>query len=608
MSYSSEQKSIRQFVRDIIPKSYLPAIQRELVWGMDRIENLFDSITRGYPIGTLLLWNVRKPAIHEYSFYELVRDYDVASPHNTKANLDELTECYGILDGQQRTTALYLGLKGSFREKRPRKWRSSPDAFVVKRLYLNLLHVPAPELEERKFEYRFLSESEAGVKDDTHYWYRLGDILRYESEQQLRDWRRTTDYRDNTIFEDNLAALWRAVEHPTGIAYFLESGQDLNEVLTIFVRMNMGGEPLSYSDLLLSLATATWKSHDARQEVYALVDKLNKDCGSDFWFSKDFVLKTLLVLNDGDVRFRTENIRRKADLEERWEKVKVALPLAVRLIAGYKFNGQTLTAANAAIPIAYYLYSANHNDSFLTSRHFEADREKVRLWLLTVLVGRAFGGQSDTVLSRARGVLRESNLEFGFPKETLLAKMNADQNLALSSDMVPSLVDGAYYGNPLTFLLLSMVTPMQLDPSICYHVDHMHPKALFTKAELTAQGVPEADMMWIVERQNHLANLQLLCGGVNQSKLQTPLIDWLERQQNPEFYRTLGLVPDNVDLRFCSFRTFFEARRHLLIERLKVVFGFQEASANTVTESYEVEVGETNTEDLLQAQGARVVS
>ncbi|MGO1041101.1 DUF262 domain-containing protein [Clostridioides difficile] len=35
-------------------KIYLPAIQRKFVWKSEQIERLFDSIMRGYPIGTFL--------------------------------------------------------------------------------------------------------------------------------------------------------------------------------------------------------------------------------------------------------------------------------------------------------------------------------------------------------------------------------------------------------------------------------------------------------------------------------------------------------------------------------------------------------------------------
>ena len=39
-------------------KMYLPALQRKFVWKADQIIKLFDSILRGYPIGTFLFWNL----------------------------------------------------------------------------------------------------------------------------------------------------------------------------------------------------------------------------------------------------------------------------------------------------------------------------------------------------------------------------------------------------------------------------------------------------------------------------------------------------------------------------------------------------------------------
>ena len=36
----------------------LPAIQREFVWRPHQIERLFDSLMRGYPIGSFLFWRV----------------------------------------------------------------------------------------------------------------------------------------------------------------------------------------------------------------------------------------------------------------------------------------------------------------------------------------------------------------------------------------------------------------------------------------------------------------------------------------------------------------------------------------------------------------------
>ena len=81
------------------------------------------------------------------------------------------------------------------------------------------------------------------------------------------------------------------------VAYYEETGQELDKALQIFIRMNDGGTPLSHSDLLLSIAVAQWTEHDARKEIHDLVDELNR-VGTGFNFSKDLVLKAGLMLSD----------------------------------------------------------------------------------------------------------------------------------------------------------------------------------------------------------------------------------------------------------------------------------------------------------------------
>lgn len=60
----------------------LPAIQREFVWGTDRICKLFDSLMRGYPFGSFLFWQVSGESSSSYTFYDFVRTYHSRnSPH-----------------------------------------------------------------------------------------------------------------------------------------------------------------------------------------------------------------------------------------------------------------------------------------------------------------------------------------------------------------------------------------------------------------------------------------------------------------------------------------------------------------------------------------------
>ena len=60
MSYTSYSITIRELIENI-DEYVLPAIQREFVWPSTKIEALFESILRGYPIGVLLRWDVGAP-------------------------------------------------------------------------------------------------------------------------------------------------------------------------------------------------------------------------------------------------------------------------------------------------------------------------------------------------------------------------------------------------------------------------------------------------------------------------------------------------------------------------------------------------------------------
>jgi hypothetical protein len=71
----------------------VPLFQRGFKWTRDDVENLFDSIWRGYPIGTLLLWSRRAPA-------ERVRLGAL------EVDVGEQQQAWWVIDGQQRIVSL----------------------------------------------------------------------------------------------------------------------------------------------------------------------------------------------------------------------------------------------------------------------------------------------------------------------------------------------------------------------------------------------------------------------------------------------------------------------------------------------------------------------
>ena len=111
-----EPITIKEAIENVHRKNYLlPAIQREFVWSTYQIEKLFDSLMRDYPISSFLFWDVDRNNVQNYKFYEFVQNFhERDGRHNPKSNTNGEHGITAVLDGQQRLTSLYIGLKGTY--------------------------------------------------------------------------------------------------------------------------------------------------------------------------------------------------------------------------------------------------------------------------------------------------------------------------------------------------------------------------------------------------------------------------------------------------------------------------------------------------------------
>lgn len=567
--------TIKQLLGKVAAKEYiLPAIQREFVWWPEQICQLFDSLMQGYPFGTFLFWRIEPQRREEYQFYDFVRDYHERDNYHC-ALLENLPdrELVAVLDGQQRMTALNIGLRGSYAWKLPGKWWSSNDAFPVRHLYLDLLGQPDAE-SGSMYRFDFLTQAAVDEAENGQVWFRCSRILTEEHDDlvdSLDDLDLTTDQRKQA--RTVLRHFYRTIHDKELIAYYEETEQNLERVLNIFIRMNSGGTPLSYSDLLLSIAIAQWSKLDARQEIHQLVDLMNKE-GDQFSFSKDLVLKAGLMLSDiGSVGFKVENFN-KANmelLEKNWQRIREALLLSVRLLASFGFNSQNLRADSALLPIAYYLFARQPGEGYLTRVEYAQDRENVRKWLIRSLLKASgiWGSGLDTLLTALREQIREYAAA-GFPVAQLESVMAArGKTLTFVDEELDELVE-LPYGDKRTFALLSLIFP-GFDLSRHFHVDHIYPQARFTKPQLRKQGIDEELWAEMVDKCNRLPNLQLLEGSINNQKRQKMPHDWYAQLKPDPVARKeylagleIASLPEELD----GFMSFYEQRKQALRDRI----------------------------------------
>lgn len=554
----------------------LPAIQREFVWDTGQIRKLFDSLLRGYPLGSFLFWDVKPQNAGEYVFYDFLRDYhEKDHPYAQPISISAGKGVVAILDGQQRLTSLNIGLYGSHAERAPRKWASNPDAYPKKRLYLDLLSEGPDEELGMQYDFRFLTEAEAKPGDDEpKRWFKVSDVLQLtDSGPAIMAELERRQLTGSKPFQP-LYDLYRAVLEREAINFYLEESQDPNKVLDIFVRVNSAGTTLSYSDLLLSMATNQWKELDAREEVRSLVSTLNGG-STPFSFSKDRVLKAGLTLIDvPDVGFKVSNFTQSnmALMEKRWQDIRSALIVAVDLLASFGFSGRTLTADSVVIPIAYYVNARGLDSNYVEASAHAADRKAMRSWVVRSLMKRGIWGSGlDTLLGRLREVIRTHGGS-SFPSAELEQSMAAvGKSLRFDDAEIEELAE-LRFGSPRVFPVLATLYP-GLDLTKAFHEDHIFPRSRFTRSRLAKVGIAEEKIEEFMEKVDGLANLQLLAGVPNTEKQAKLPAEWLAGPHFPsdELRQTyiaendLQGLPDGLD----GFLEFYEARRERIQTRLR---------------------------------------
>ncbi|WRB67965.1 DUF262 domain-containing HNH endonuclease family protein [Helicobacter pylori] len=559
-------KSIKNVVDELNVRYFLPDIQREYVWlkkaDEKKIEQLFDSILRGYPIGSFLFWKLQKEDIAKsdeqdenklnFQLYQFITNYDERKPHNEKIYIEQISrdDLSIVLDGQQRLTSLYIGLKGTRTLKRNKARYDNPNAYEEKRLYLNLKHQPNMDNPEDNYQFEF--HAKAPENDKNHFWFKVGDILELESV-----WNYAKDHGIEGNALNLLEKLKDAFHTKQLISFFEEKEKNLNKVLNIFIRVNSGGVKLSYSDLLMSILTASFSS-DIREKMNELVDAL-KDKGFPN-VEQDQVLKTCLLLIGKDTTFELKNFNKNniKEIEENWEKITESIYDAAKLLKNFGYV-KYLGSAYILSTLAYFY--------FLKQKMDKNDEEQALKFVRNAQIMGYFGGSTDTKLSIIAHSIKEARTFEAFNHN--LAKHQTNP-LKITNDTIEGMV--FFDHRPRVFPVLQILYPNLNYKTTTFHIDHIYPKSKFKK------GNEKLDKDFY-EYRNHLYNLQLLEGTENSAKKDKDPEVWLKEEykneqaqaQAIEEYKKRNYIDPKLKLEWENIKEFRKKREEAIIERLKEV-------------------------------------
>ncbi|WP_064436682.1 DUF262 domain-containing protein [Helicobacter pylori] len=414
---------------------------------------------------------------------------------------------------------------------------------------MNLKHQPNMDNPEDNYEFEF--HAKTPENDKKHWWFKVGDILELKN---VWSYAQEHGLKGNEV--ELLEKLKNAFCTEKLISFFEETEKDLDKVLNIFIRVNSGGVELSYSDLLMSILTASFSS-DIRTKMKELVDAL-KDKGFSN-MERDQVLKTCLLLVGSNTGFKLKNFNKPniKKIEGNWEKITDSIYNAAELLENFGYAGY-LSSAYILSSLAYFY--------FLNSKMNENDKEQALKFVRNAQITSYFSNSTDTKLNNIANSMKDAQTFESFNHN--LAKHQTNP-LKITNDMIEEMVLYSQYGNPQVFPILQILYPNLKYKTTTFHIDHIYPKSKFKKENKKL----DKDFY---ECGNHLFNLQPLEGTENQAKKDKDPEVWLkeeykDNQQAIEEYKRKNYIDPNLKLEWENIKEFREKREEAIIEKLKEV-------------------------------------
>lgn len=384
-------KPISELVEEVARHDLvLPEMQRRYVWRSTQVRDLFDSLYRGYPVGSILVW--------ERPFGEEGRTLDVGESAGMRRAGQKLL----LLDGQQRLTSLTSIIKDQELLVRGRK--KSLD------VVFNVLH---PEHDDEE-----LMDVDADTEEEDGDEEEL-DSLDFEKKTFVVATRRLMNQPGwislRKVFKEDQVSLWMSVVENLGLELksekaklistritklkdiakvpipivTLPSTMDYRTVTDVFCRVNSAGARLRGSDLALAQITSRW--HGSLKLFESFQKK--REVREQQLFDLGFLVRALVVFMTGQCKFLTIASISVERYAEAWKETTAALETAFDIVRGWGLETFTLLSApSLVITLAYYL-KRRPNEM--------ADLSLLHKWLLVASIcGHYSKGSSESIMDQ----------------------------------------------------------------------------------------------------------------------------------------------------------------------------------------------------------------
>ncbi|GBD22899.1 hypothetical protein HRbin29_00545 [bacterium HR29] len=479
----------------------LPEIQRAYVWTRTQVRDLLDSLYRGYPVGTVLIWETD----------EELRSRTVEAPVSTRSSSSSNGGRF-LLDGQQRLTSL-------------------AKVFVTREVDIRF------NIETEEFQV-----ANAAVCSDPRF-VPVSDVFQKGAVSVALE-RDLLSRPDRELILSRLNKLERIADYPVPVHVL--KGFDYEEVTDIFVRVNSKGTRLREAELAIARLAFRLPGM-VTDELGAFRDRL---AIANFDIELRFLVRALTAVATGQSGFRQLAFVPEETLREAWRKTRRALEYFLNLLRqnlGIE-SADWLPSLNAiVVPVAYL---ARHDDPR------EADTVGLLRWFVLASTWQRYAGAAETAMDQDLRAL-ESPEPFRVLEEHLVQAVgrttvsadDLDDAGSTSSFFLPMFLACRHRG-AVDWWTGVRLSSTNLGTDHLLELHHIFPKAL------VKHRYPKRDV-------NELANLAFLSRRANAEISAKEPIEYLS--QIAEERLTTQFVPLDRELwKVDRFQDFLAARRALL--------------------------------------------
>ncbi|MFH1610726.1 MAG: DUF262 domain-containing protein, partial [Patescibacteria group bacterium] len=377
----------------------LPEMQRKYVWPATRVRDLLDSLYRGYPSGSILVWETDEEVE--------TREMAVKATQAPGISAKQL-----LLDGQQRLTSLAAVLSGQ-----PICVRNRQRPIDI---MFNLEHPEGPPVEVMELEPDKLAATFKDVKGDIAekdiqaelkkrtfvvasrslqadpLWISIADIFSKSDSEILKNVEINSDDKKWDFYSKRLQKV-RKIEDYQYVMQVLGRDMSYEEVTEIFVRVNSLGVKLRGSDLALAQITSKWRGFMNIMEEFAKEFNYNEN----YIIESGLLIRTMIAFATMQSKFKTVGRIKKEHLEKAWEKTQTGLRFVVNFLKSNAYVEKlgVLSSSFLLVPMAIY---AVNNDENLSP---EEEKKLLKWFYYAHMRGHYSMGSSESMLDADLAVL-----------------------------------------------------------------------------------------------------------------------------------------------------------------------------------------------------------